>query len=320
MENIIKPIDNHLIINDLDGKLLCKTKKAGNEIYIFNAHNAPNIMKEIGRLRELSFRSAGGGSGKSYDLDEFDFLDRPFEQLVVYNPDNQEIIGGYRFQHLANIEFKNGEPNIPMSHIFSVSEKFLTDYAPHTIELGRAFIQPKYQSARMKLKSLFSLDNLWDGIGAMVSKHTEIQYLIGKVTIYPQMKPEARFAIMYFLAKFFSDKEKLFFPKNLEKVPLDYSKKLEKLFNGNNLKENFKILNIFVRKLDEHIPPLIRAYIELSDSMRTFGTVIDNDFGHIHDTGLMITIDDIYEDKKKRYLSEYRVIKNTILQKNTLKF
>ncbi|MDR0829528.1 MAG: GNAT family N-acetyltransferase [Prevotellaceae bacterium] len=320
MENIIEPIDNHLIINDLNGKLLCKTKKANNEIYVFNAHNAPNAIKEIGRLRELSFRSAGGGSGKSYDLDEFDFLDKPFEQLIVYNPDNQEIIGGYRFQHLTNIEFKNGEPHIPMSHIFSVSEKFLTDYAPYTIELGRAFIQPKYQSVKMGLKSLFSLDNLWDGLGAMVLQHTDIKYLTGKVTIYPQMKKEARYAIIYFLTKFFFDKENLFVPKQLEVIPPAACKKFEKIFCGNSLKENFKILNSHVRKLNEHIPPLVRAYIDLSSSMRTFGTVIDDEFGHIHDTGIMITIDDIYEDKKKRYLSEYKVIRSRILQKKPLKF
>jgi hypothetical protein len=303
MENIIAPIEKQLIINELRGKLLCKTRKANNEIYVINAHNAPFTIKEIGRLRELSFRSGGGGSGKSYDLDDLDFLPKPFEQLIVWNPDEQEIVGGYRFLHGKNVEFlPNGEPNLPTSHIFTLSQHFIDNYLPYSIELGRAFIQPKYQSLRSNFKSIFSLDNLWDGIGAMISSSKDVEFMIGKVTIYPQMKEAARFAIIYYLAKFFLDNEQLLIPKNGEKIPKKYVTLFDKLFVEKSPKENFRILNHYVRKQDEHIPPLIKAYIELSDTMRTFGTCIDNDFGNIHDTGIMITIDDIYREKKERYM------------------
>ncbi|MDR2684552.1 MAG: GNAT family N-acetyltransferase [Prevotellaceae bacterium] len=316
MENIIDPIDKNLILSELNGKFLRKTKKACNEIYVLNAHNAPNTMQEIGRLREISFRNSGGGSGKSCDIDEFDFLRQPFEQLIVWNPDEQEIVGGYRFLHLKNAAFlPNGEPNVPMGHIFSISQSFIKSYLQNTIELGRAFIQPKYQSIKGGIKSLFSLDNLWDGLGAMVASLSDTQYLIGKVTIYPQMEPAARYAIIYYLAKFFPDAEKLFIPKKQEIIPVSLIKKFNRLFCENSPKSNFRILNSFVKKQGENIPPLIRAYIELSDSMRTFGTCIDDDFGHIRDTGLMITIDDIYEDKKKRYLENYYLLKNVILRR-----
>jgi len=97
MVSIIEPIDKKLIIKELSGKFLRKTHKANNEIYVVNAHNSPNVMKEIGRLREISFRNSGGGSGNSLDTDEFDVLPQPYGQLIVWNPDEKEIIGGYRF-------------------------------------------------------------------------------------------------------------------------------------------------------------------------------------------------------------------------------
>jgi len=318
MVSIIKPIDKDLIQSELCDKLLKKTKKASNEIYVVDAHKSPNVMNEIGRLREMSFRNSGGGSGKGLDTDEFDFLPQPYEQLIVWNPEEKEIVGGYRFLHGIKAEIKNGVPKMSMEHIFDFSQKFINDYLPRTIELGRAFIQPKYQSIKGGFKSLFALDNLWDGIGAMISLYPDTQYLTGKVTIYPQMNEKARSAIIFYLAKYFPDKEGLFSPKNLQIIPKNYVQKFKKIFTGNDLKENFKILNSFVKQKNEHIPPLIRAYIDLSDSMRTFGTCFDADFGNIYDTGIMITIDEIHEDKKKRYLENYYAIKNMLLGRKNL--
>jgi hypothetical protein len=319
MVKIIDPIDKNLIYNELSKNFLRKTKKANNEIYIADAHHSPNVMREIGRLREISFRNSGGGSGKPLDTDEFDFLPQPFKQLLIWNPDEKEIIGGYRFLHGSKIAIKNNIPQVPMEHIFNFSEKFITDFLPQTIELGRAFIQPKYQSIKGGLKALFALDNLWDGIGSMISLYPNTQYLIGKVTIYPQMDEQVRCAIIFYLEKYFHDKENLFLPKNTEIIPKNYIQKFEKMFKNNfGAKENFKILNVFVKEKNENIPPLIRAYIGLSESMRTFGTCIDAEFGNIRDTGIMITIDEIYEDKKKRYLENYYAIKNMLLGRKNI--
>ena len=184
--------------------------------YIVDSHNAPNTVREIGRLRELSFRNSGGGSGKSFDLDEYDSLENPFKQLIVWNPEKREIIGGYRFLCGRDATFDTeGNPIMPMSHIFRASKRYISDYLPYTIELGRAFIQPKYQSYKGGLKSLYALDNLWDGIGAMIGNNDDVKYMVGKVTIYPKMKVEARYAITFFLKYFFEDKDKLFVPITL---------------------------------------------------------------------------------------------------------
>ena len=306
MTRLIAAVSPRLITDELDGKLLCNTQKAHNQIYIVNAHNAPNTMREIGRLRELSFRRGGGGSGKSYDLDAYDSLEKPFEQLIVWNPDRREIIGGYRFLLGRNATFDDrGKPVTPMSHIFDCSQLFIDEYLPYTIELGRAFVQPKYQSYRGGLKSLYSLDNLWDGIGAMIGNYEDVRYMVGKVTIYPQMQIEARYAIIYFLNHFFADEEKLFLPINEDIVPDNFCHFFEKMFSADTLKENFKILLEYLGERNERIPALIKAYIELASTMKSFGTCFDNEFGNIYDTGIMIAIDDIYSSKKERYLSYY---------------
>ncbi len=313
MAKLISAIDKSLILGELDGKLLCKTQKANNEIYVINAHNAPNTIKEIGRLRELSFRNSGGGSGKSYDLDDYDFLEKPFEQLMVWNPDKNEIVGGYRFICGKNaVMDMHGKPLTPMSHIFDCSQKFIDEYLPYTIELGRAFIQPKYQSYKGGIKSLYSLDNLWDGIGAIIGAYDDVRYLVGKITIYPQMQIEARYAIIFFLKHFFADEEKLFIPINEEIIPDNFCDFFENLFSKDNTKDNFKILLNYLKDRNEKIPALIKAYIELASTMKSFGTCFDSEFGNIYDTGIMIAIEDIYMSKKERYLSYY-------IQKNAAK-
>ena len=307
MKSIITPIDKNVIRRELnDERFLRKTNKAQNEIYIINAHNAPNTMKEIGRLREVSFRLGGGGSGNEIDVDEFDFMEKPYQQIIVWNPDAEEIIGGYRFIHGKNVTLKpNGQPLIAMEHLFKFSDEWVQNDLPHTMELSRAFIQPKYQSAQMGLKSLFSLDNLWDGIGALIASYSDIKYLIGKVTIYSIMEEKTRNAIIFFLDKFFGNHDGHITPKEEISVPDNQKKELERLFSEKEYKDNYRILQNYVKHFGETIPSLIHGYIELSSSMQTFGTGFDKDFGDIYDTGMMITVDDIYAAKRSRYVETF---------------
>lgn len=307
MKDIIAPVAPTFIKEELTiERLLRKTNKSNNEIYVINAHNAPHTMLEIGRLRELSFRTAGGGSGQEIDTDEFDYLDIPYEQLIVWNPEAEEIIGGYRFFHGKNAVIKaNGQPQIAMEHLFDFSPEFIANYLPCTMELARAFVQPKYQSSQMGVKSLFALDNLWDGIGALITLIGDIKYLMGKVTIYPQVNEEARCAIMYFMNRFFAHHANLIFPKTPIILPEKLRKEFDAYFTEADYKDNFRLLNSYVKERKESIPPLIHAYIELSSSMQTYGTAQDPDFGNIYDTGMIITIDDIYEAKRARYVETF---------------
>ena len=303
---IIQPINKELLKSELTpDKQLRMTNKSHNEIYIVTAHNAPNVMREIGRLREIVFREAGGGTGKEVDIDEFDICENCYKQLIVWNPEEQEIIGGYRYLSGTDWEYdEKGQPILATSHMFHFSEKFIREYAPQTVELGRSFVSLPYQSSRMGAKSLFALDNLWDGLGALTVIRPNVRYYFGKMTMYPSYIRKGRDMILYFLKKYFDDKENLIIPMKpleLETNPQE----LETLFSGKNFKEDYLILNREIRLLGYNIPPLVNAYMSLSPTMKLFGTAINYGFGDVEETGILIAIDEIFENKRKRHIDTF---------------
>lgn len=282
------------------------TNKSNNEIYIVDAHNAPNTLREIGRLREIVFREAGGGTGKEVDLDEFDTCENCYKQLIVWNPDAQEIIGGYRYILGTDVKYDgNGQPILATSHMFHFSQKFINDYMPYTIELGRSFVSLEYQNTgKHASKSLFALDNLWDGLGALTVIKPNVKYFFGKMTMYPSYIRRGRDMILYFLKKHFEDKEHLIIPMKpliIEEDP----EELAKLFCEDDFKDDYRILNREVRKLGLNIPPLVNAYMGLSPTMKLFGTAINYGFGDVEETGILIAVDEILEQKRVRHIDSY---------------
>ena len=306
MKDIVAPMPREAIIAELTAeKLLRKTNKGANEIYVITHHDSPNVMHEIGRLREITFRDAGGGTGKEIDIDQYDINDTPYKQLIVWDPDAQEILGGYRYILCANLPLdENGEVILATSRLFHFSEEFRNDFLPYTLELGRSFVQPAYQSSKAGAKALFALDNLWDGLGALIVDHPEIKYFFGKVTMYSHFHTDARNLIQYFFLKYFRDHDDLVIAKKPMELNMD-TKSLEEIFNGGSYKEDYKILTQQVREYGENIPPLINAYMNLSPSMKTFGTVLNDRFGEVEETGIILTIKDIYEAKKDRHIETY---------------
>ncbi|MBP1640953.1 MAG: hemolysin [Bacteroidetes bacterium] len=307
MIEIIPPVDTELLLNELTAdKLLRPTNKANNHIYVVTAHDSPHVMREIGRLRELSFRSSGGGTGLEMDMDEFDTMEEPYRQLIVWNEEEKEIMGGYRFLHGQDMKFDTGgQPIAVTSHMFHFSPKFIAEYLPKTIDLGRAFVQPAYQSSHRGAKSLFALDNLWDGLGALATEE-QTEYLIGKVTIYPDFNAEARDMILYFMYRYFNDDEGLVALKEDDFRPSESKmQQYDAFFHEKTFKDNYRKLNLEVRRLGVNIPALINAYIGLSPTMKTFGTGINQEFANIYDTGIMITVADIFEEKRRRHIEPY---------------
>lgn len=304
-QQIIDPIPLELIKAELTpDRLLRPTNKGGNQIYVVDAFNAPNVMREIGRLREIAFRTAGGGTGKDCDIDEFDTMTPPCRQLIVWDPEAQLIIGGYRFIRGCDIVVADGRPRIATAHMFDFSQRFLDDYLPYTIELGRSFVRIEYQSSKAGAKAIYALDNLWDGLGALTVKFDEIKYLFGKMTMYPSYPADCRDMLLYFLSKHFPDPDKLVTPIS----PLDThpdTETLAKTLTGNTFKDDYKILNAAIRQHGYNIPPLVNAYMSLSPTMRTFGTAINDQFGDVEETGIFFAIDEIFEDKKKRHIGTY---------------
>ena len=250
MEQIIPPVDKRLLLEELTpDKQLRMTNKSNNQIFVVDIHDSPNVVREIGRQREEVFREAGGGTGKALDLDEFDVMDNCYKQLIVWNPEEQEIIGGYRYKLGTEVDFdKQGQPILATSHMFKFSEKFIKEYLPQTIELARSYVTIPYQSSRRGTKSLFALDNLWDGLGALTVIMPNVKYFFGKMTMYPSYLRKGRDMILYFLNKHFGDKEHLITPMNPLKIETDIHE-LEAILNKDDLREDYRILNTEIRKL-----------------------------------------------------------------------
>jgi len=308
MQDIVEPVDKELLKEELtEEKFLRHTNYGNNELYIITQHDSPNVMREIGRLREVTFRQAGGGTGKDIDIDHFDVSDDPYQQLISWDPAEEEILGGYRFKVCRG---HTRAEELATYKLFHFSPGFIRDYMPYTIELGRSFIQPKFQSTGNTRKTLYALDNLWDGLGALVVKNPENKYFFGKVTMYPHFNQKARDLILYFLHREFFDAYDLVYPKNPEKFNSD-PVELDQIFTGENYETNLKIISQEVRKLGENIPPLINAYMNLSRTMKIFGTALNKSFGNVEETGIMITISDIYPKKKKRHVETFKEEKGT---------
>ena len=305
-EEIIRPVSRELLKHELTpAHQLRMTNKSHNEIYIITAQTAPHVMEEIGRLREIAFRNAGGGTGKSMDVDEFDTMEGGYKQLIVWNPEAEEIIGGYRYMLGADWKLDTtGQPMLATSHMFHFSKKFLDEYMMQTAELGRSFVSLEYQSIRKGSKSIFALDNLWDGLGALTVINPNVKYFFGKMTMYPSYIRRGRDMILYFLKKHFDDKEHLIIPIKPLELETDV-RELQALFCKDDFREDYKILNTEIRKLGYNIPPLVNAYMGLSPTMKLFGTAINNGFGDVEETGILIAVDEILEEKRVRHIDSF---------------
>ena len=305
-EEIIAPVSKELIKAELtEDKRLRMTNKSNNQIYIITAHDSPHTMQEIGRLREIAFRAAGGGTGKSVDIDEYDTMENPYKQLIVWNPEAEEILGGYRYILGTDVRFdEQGAPILATAHMFHFSDRFLREFLPTTIELGRSFVTLEYQSTRAGSKGLFALDNLWDGLGALTVVMPNVKYFFGKVTMYPSYNRLGRDMILYFMRKHFADRDNLIRP--IDPLQLDTDEAfLHELFSKESFKEDYRILNGEIRKLGYNIPPLVNAYMSLSPTMRMFGTAINYGFGDVEETGILIAVDEILAEKRLRHIESF---------------
>ena len=305
LDYISPPVPLDLIQKELTkDRFIRTTNKGSNEIYIINHHNSPNVMHEIGRLRELTFASAGGGTGQSIDIDKYDTSENCYNQLIVWAPESKEIIGGYRFIDCSKI--KDTEPlELATQRYFNYSDQFKKNYLPYTVELGRSWVQPNFQPSNISRRGIFALDNLWDGLGSIVVDNPHIKYYSGKVTLYSTYNKEARDALMYFLNYFFNDPDGLISPVEAVSISSDIEEFKENLV-GLDYKQGHKLLNNFVRDRGENIPPLINNYMSLSPTMRSFGTVLNQYFGEVEETMILVKIEDIYAEKKSRYIDSYQ--------------
>ena len=301
MKPIIPPVETSLLISELEGHLLRPSNKADNLIYDITAHECPNVMREIARLREISYRDGGGATGQEMDIDEMDLMAKPYHQLIVWDPEHLQIIGGYRYLLGKDAEIRDGQPFITSAHLFHYSDRFIREFLPQTIEFGRAFVQPMYQKREMGVKALFALDNIWDGIGAIMHIHPELRYMIGKVTIYPDYNATARELIYHYLDIYHRGEEGLFEPYN----PLPLKKEVDLPFKGDDPQENYHILQHAVREQGTVIPPMFSAYLNITNELQFFGNAVNDELANVYETGIMVDLTTVYQEKKERYITPY---------------
>ena len=305
---IIDPVPVELLKAELTkSKKLEDTNKGHNELYIVTWHDSPNVVTEVGRLRELAFREAGGATGNAVDLDEYDKMEKPYKQLIVWDPENEAIIGGYRFLFGSDATFdENGQPVLASSHQFRFSQKFINEYLPHVIELGRNFVAPEYQSSKGGAKSIFAFDNLWDGLVAIIMKHPDLLYFFGKITLYPSYDHIAKDLIYHFLWKHYGDKEELVRPWDDQTVmPESDPELMDLVVNKDDLLEDYKLLKAAAKMRGENVPPNVSAYISVTSRMSMFGTAVNRLMHNIEDSAVLIPFDEIYHDKKSRHIGAY---------------
>ena len=305
LDYVIRPVSRELIKSELsDNNFVRDTNKGENEIYIINHHTSPNTMREIGRLREVTFASAGGGTGEEVDIDELDTCELNYDQLIVWSPEDEEILGGYRFFDCTKIKENLSEIDISTKHYFNFSNKFVSDYLPTTIELGRSWVQPDYQPSATNRKGLFTLDNLWDGLGALIILNPTVNYFFGKLTMYTDYNKEARDILLSFMHHYFPDKEDLVDPILPLNITNDTSQFISDL-KGLSYKEGHRFLGATLKEKEERIPPLINSYMNISDTMKTFGTAGNPEFGGVEETGILVTIKDIHPSKSERHIDSF---------------
>ena len=308
MQLLINPVPKEALLRELTPDIFVrKTNKGENEIYIFRGCDKPQLMSEVARLREVSFREAGGGTGKSSDFDIYDTKENGYQQLIVWDAVDQAIVGGYRFILCKDARTESGEYDLSTTEILQFSDDLKTQFFPYTIELGRSFVQPDYQPSQGSRKGIFSLDNLWDGLGALIVDNPDMRYFFGKITMYADFNREARDLILDFMHFFFPDNDVLVRPANpvvRKTADANFIAEISQL----EYKKAYNFLSKRVRELGENIPPLFNSYMSLSPTMKTFGTSINQHFGNVEETGIMVTIADIFPEKKERHVESYKTM------------
>lgn len=313
LPEIIPPIDPRVIRSELHEQLMLrKTNRAGNELYSFHANEAPNTMLEVGRLREEAFRAGGAGSGKMADVDEYDMDPNGYKQLIVWDPVHEEILGGYRYilcsQAIETLPDGTLTTHLSSDELFQFSQTFIEEYLPKTIELGRSFVRNDLQNTNQKQpalpRSIFTLDNLWDGLGALMLLHDDCQYFFGKMTMYENYDIKARDLIYYYLDTYFKPREQLV----VMKYPIPYQTPIEELkevVTGQDRKADYKSMSKVIRDMGTAIPPLVNAYVGLSDSLMVFGTSYNPFFGDALEACIMVPMEEITPEKKKRHIDSF---------------
>jgi putative hemolysin len=266
----------------------------GKHIYLYQHQQSSPIMREIGRLREVAFRAVGEGSGQRRDLDRYD---SHYEQLILWDKDDLEIVGAYRFANSRKVLAEQGPQGLYTASLFQFDHS-MQPYLAAGLELGRSFVQPRYWGKR-------SLDYLWYGIGAYLRRNPDILYLFGGVSLSASYPQAARDLMVYFYSLYFADNSLSAVSHQPYQLPQAILSELQQHFSGNDYLADFTQLKHLLANMGLSIPTLYKQYSELCEpggvKFLAFGT--DPDFANCVDGLVLVDLQQLKAAKRARYLA-----------------
>ncbi len=294
-KNIIHPIDRKSIKRELNNAQLIGVTSDEKKILLTGFYDSPNVLNEIARLREITFRKVGEGTGKKMDFDRFD---KHYKHLVVWDENELEIVGSYRIGLGSEITKSIGNDGFYTSTIFEYDNEFKKKIMPNSIELGRSFVQKKYWNTN-------ALNYLWQGIGAFLVHHENVKYMFGGVSISNNYPESAKKMIVYYFKKWFGNENLLasaFSPFN---IPETSKFEYDQIFTGNDYKEDYRILKTMLKPYGFSVPILYKHYSELcyEGGVKFLDFAVDESFENCIDGLILVDVDLIKNEKRERFIS-----------------
>lgn len=289
---IAHPVSRIDLLNELKKSKLIGQTSDGKKIYLYDYTEDSIVLKELGRLREISFRKVGEGVNKKRDTDKYDIY---YQHIILWDENELEIVGSYRIGN-SDFIFKNiGVKGFYSNALFQYNEEF-TPYLKDSIELGRSFVQPKYWGTR-------ALDYLWFGIGAYIKNNPNIKYMFGPVSISTTFPTVAKDMMIFYYNHYYGSKDNLIEAK----TPYQYSNNLseiKELFDLNDKKKDFKFLKSTLSNIGVSIPTLYKQYSEIAidDGVKFLGFNVDNSFGDCIDGFILVEVAKIKDSARQRYM------------------
>ncbi|MGS0536201.1 GNAT family N-acyltransferase [Pseudoalteromonas sp. SaAl2] len=274
---------------------LLGTTQDGMQIYLYQYQGSSAIFRELGRLREISFRTVGEGSGKRRDIDKYDM---DYQHLVLWDPSQLELVGAYRLACAQEIIDKHGRKGLYTDSLFSYSDE-MTPYFKAGIELGRSFVQPKYWGRK-------SLDYLWYGIGAFVKNYPQYRYLYGAVSVSNALPDQAKAMLVHYYQHYYGTKHTIATPNNEFKATEQQIKQCQSIFTGDDIKEDFVELKHVLANMGAQVPTLFKQYTELCEpgGVQFLSFSVDPEFNNCIDGLVLVDLEKVKAGKAKRYLSK----------------
>ena len=291
---IAHPVNRIDLLNELRKSKLIGQTNDGKKIYLYDYTEDSIVLKELGRLREISFRKVGEGINKKRDTDKYDIY---YQHIILWDDNELEIVGSYRIGN-SNFIFKEiGVKGFYSNTLFKYEEEF-SPYLRNSIELGRSFVQPKYWGTR-------ALDYLWFGIGAYLKNNPNIEYMFGPVSLSASFPTIAKDMIIFYYSHYYGNKEILIEAK----TPYQYSNninEIKELFDLNDKKKDFKFLKSTLANIGVSIPTLYKQYSEIAqdDGVKFLDFNVDHSFGDCIDSFILVEVEKIKESARQRYIDK----------------